>query len=119
MCNHTPLVATFTDAAALALFDPAACNRFRVDVTGDGQNVALGFVQASVSAGGSPASTCLFDGFPGNPMCHGGVCIGTNPVVCAAHDDCHVAFCTRHAGCRVRRTRARRFCARHPGRGRG
>src|SRR5439155_882599 len=52
-------------------------------------------------------------------MCHGGVCIGTNPVVCAARDDCHAAFCTRHAGCRVRRTRARRFCARHPGRGRG
>src|SRR2546425_13162401 len=78
VCNDTPLVATFTDAAALALFDPAACNRFRVDVTGDGQNVALGFVQVSVSAGGSPASTCLFDGFPGNPK-----------ATCAARDICN------------------------------
>src|SRR5438093_238242 len=35
-CNASPLVATFTDAATLALFDPTACNSFRVDVTGGG-----------------------------------------------------------------------------------
>ena len=39
-CNASPLVATFTDAATLALFDPAACNSFRVDVTGGGLLVA-------------------------------------------------------------------------------
>src|SRR5437016_5171478 len=62
MCNVSPLVATFTDAATLALFDPAACNRFRVDVSGDGVDVALGFVRVSVSSGGASANTCLFDG---------------------------------------------------------
>src|SRR5439155_10896546 len=41
-CNASPLVASFTDAATLALFDPAACNSFRADVTGGGQGVALG-----------------------------------------------------------------------------
>ena len=65
-CNASPLVATFTDAATLALFDPAACNSFRVDVTGGGHGVALGFVRASVSTASGPASTCLFDGFPNN-----------------------------------------------------
>src|SRR5437867_2603353 len=75
--NASPLVATFTDAAALALFDPAACNRFRVDVTNGGQDVALGFVGVTVSTGGASASTCLFDGFPGNPS-----------ATCAARDLC-------------------------------
>src|SRR5436309_2026680 len=65
-CNASPLVATFTDAATLALFDPTACNSFRVDVTGGGHGVALGFVRASVSTASGPASTCLFDGFPNN-----------------------------------------------------
>src|SRR5881396_1596855 len=71
VCNDTPLVATFTDAAALALFDPAACNRFRVEVTGDGHDVALGFVRVTVSGAGASASTCLFDGRPDNasPSC--------------------------------------------------
>src|SRR5439155_1355620 len=77
VCNASPLVATFTDAAALALFDPAACNRFRVDVTNGGQDVALGFVGVTVSTGGASASTCLFDGFPGNPS-----------ATCAARDLC-------------------------------
>src|SRR5436309_1880757 len=76
VCNASPLVATFTDAAALALFDPAACNRFRVDVTGS-QDVGLGFVQVTVTMGGASASTCLFDGFPGNPS-----------ATCAARDLC-------------------------------
>ena len=66
MCNDSPLIATFTDAATLALFDPAACNRFRVNAN-DGWDVALGFVRVTVSGGGTSASTCLFDGFPGNP----------------------------------------------------
>src|SRR5205823_6656441 len=60
-CNASPLVASFTDAATLALFDPAACNSFRVDVTGGGAGVALGIVRASVSTASGPASTCLFD----------------------------------------------------------
>src|SRR6266446_3018786 len=77
MCNDSPLIATFTDAATLALFDPAACNRFRVDVTNDGWDVALGFVRVTVSGGGTSASTCLFDGFPGNPS-----------ATCAARDLC-------------------------------
>src|SRR5439155_3774664 len=63
MCNDSPLIATFTDAATLALFDPAACNRFRVNAN-DGWDVALGFVRVTVSGGGTSASTCLFDGFP-------------------------------------------------------
>src|SRR2546428_487872 len=77
MCNVSPLVATFTDAATLALFDPAACNRFRVDVSGDGVDVALGFVRVSVSSGGASANTCLFDGYPGNTS-----------ATCAARDLC-------------------------------
>src|SRR5947208_1905314 len=77
VCNASPLVATFTNAAALALFDPAACNRFRVDVTGGGQDVALGFVGVTVSMGGASKSICLFDGFPGNPS-----------ATCAARDLC-------------------------------
>src|SRR5437867_1999368 len=48
MCNDSPLIATFTDAATLALFDPAACNRFRVNAN-DGWDVALGFVRVTVS----------------------------------------------------------------------
>src|SRR5436190_355078 len=80
-CNASPLVATFTDAAALALFDPAACNRFRVDVTGGGHDVALGFVGVTVSMGSASASTCLFDGFPGNPS-----------ATCAARDLCDGSF---------------------------
>src|SRR5207244_4400597 len=57
--------------AALALFDPAACNRFRVEVTDDGHDVALGFVRVTVSGAGASASTCLFDGRPDNasPSC--------------------------------------------------
>src|SRR5437016_3386727 len=81
VCNASPLVATFTDAAALALFDPAACNRFRVDVTGGGQDVALGFVGVTVSMGGASKSICLFDGFPGNPS-----------ATCAARDLCDGSF---------------------------
>src|SRR5207249_196821 len=65
------------DAATLALFDPAACNRFRVDVSGDGVDVALGFVRVSVSSGGASANTCLFDGYPGNTS-----------ATCAARDLC-------------------------------
>ena len=49
----------------------------------------------------------------GMDMCRGGVCTGSDPVVCAAPDDCHVAVCTRRARCRVRRTRPARFCPRH------
>src|SRR6266705_3594501 len=71
VCNDSPLVATFSDAATLALFDPAACNRFRVEVTDDGHDVALGFVRVTVSGAGAAASTCLFDGRPDNasPSC--------------------------------------------------
>src|SRR5207249_4728528 len=79
--NASQLVATITDAAALALFDPAACNRFRVDVTGGGHDVALGFVGVTVSMGSASASTCLFDGFPGNPS-----------ATCAARDLCDGSF---------------------------
>src|SRR2546427_955375 len=77
MCNDSPLIATFTDAATLALFDPAACNRFRVDVTNDGWDVALGFVRVTVSGAGASANTCLFDGYPGNTS-----------ATCAARDLC-------------------------------
>ena len=84
VCNASPLVATFTDAATLALYDPAACNRFRVDVTGGGHDVALGFVGVTVSMGSASASTCLFDGFPGNPS-----------ATCAARDLCEDRKSTR------------------------
>ncbi len=76
-CNASPLVATFTDGATLALFDPAACNSFRVDVSNGGGDVALGLVGVSVSSSGGSASTCLFDGFPDNTRAS-----------CAARDIC-------------------------------
>src|SRR5947208_16772362 len=105
VCNDSPLVATFTDAAALALFDPAACNRFRVEVTDDGHDVALGFVRVTVSGAGASASTCLFDGRPDNAspncaardLCDGNglsfdvASVGT--LVACAVDQCHDATC--------------------------
>src|SRR5206468_75899 len=96
VCNDSPLVATFTDAAALALFDPAACNRFRVEVTDDGHDVALGFVRVTVSGAGASASTCLFDGSPDNasPSCAarpaGGDQDGDG--ICDAVDNCPYVY---------------------------
>ena len=66
-CTTEPLVTTFTDPAALALFDPAMCNTFRVDVSGGGVDLALGFVGVTVSTASAPMNICLFDGFVGNP----------------------------------------------------
>src|SRR5262245_28717317 len=43
-CTTNALVATFSDAASLALFDPAACNSFRMDVSNGGADLALGYV---------------------------------------------------------------------------
>src|SRR5207253_433421 len=51
------------------------------DVTGGGHDVALGFVGVTVSMGSASASTCLFDGFPGNPS-----------ATCAARDLCDGSF---------------------------
>jgi hypothetical protein len=71
VCNTEPLVVTFTDAAALALFDGASCNAFRVDAGSGSGNLVLAFVRVTVSTAGAPATTCLFDGFPENtsPTC--------------------------------------------------
>jgi hypothetical protein len=68
VCTTDTLVATFSDAASLALFDPAACNSFRVDVSNAGQDLGLGFVGVTVSTAGLPARLCLFDGYSTNPV---------------------------------------------------
>ncbi len=70
-CNATPLVKTFSDAATLALFDPAACNSFRVDQTNSGAEVALGFVRVTVSTSTTSVDLCLFDADPAeaHPTC--------------------------------------------------
>lgn len=62
ICNANPLQVTFTDAPTLALFDPAGCNRLRVDIVGG--DVFLGSVRVDVSP--ASESACLFDGFSGN-----------------------------------------------------
>ncbi len=72
VCNSSPLVVTFTDAATLSLFDPTMCNSFRVDVADKGSHdVVLGFIDVTVSTSTTSASECLFDGFAGNsnPTC--------------------------------------------------
>jgi hypothetical protein len=66
-CNEEPVVATFTDAASLRLFDPAACNGFRVDVSDGGADVLVAFVRVTVSMASGPASACVMDGWPENP----------------------------------------------------
>src|SRR5206468_3383818 len=76
VCNTDPLVATFTDAATLALFDPTRCNSVRVD-TSDADMVALAYVRVTFDTDGGPVSLCPFDGMPGNPQ-----------PVCAARDTC-------------------------------
>jgi len=66
-CNTAPLTITLTDTATLALFDPAICNTFRVDVTNEGGGVALAFVRVTVTTASTTVSDCLFDGQLGNP----------------------------------------------------
>jgi hypothetical protein len=67
VCSAEALAVSFTDPATLALFDPSACNRFRVALSDGGADVALGFVRVTVAAPGGAARLCLFDGYPGNP----------------------------------------------------
>src|SRR5262245_20396337 len=62
--NNTPLVVTVTDPGALAGFDPATCNTFRVDVSQDGAGVYLATALVEVAGAGS---LCLFDGSRDNP----------------------------------------------------
>ena len=69
-CNREPLVVTFADPASLAHFGPASCNSFRVDTSGGGANVLLGFVRVAVATAGAPAETCLFDGWATNAQGH-------------------------------------------------
>jgi hypothetical protein len=66
-CTSDPLLATFSDANSLALFDPNICNTFRVDVSSAGQDLALGFVGVTLTTSGQPAKLCLFDGTSTNP----------------------------------------------------
>src|SRR5947207_1578092 len=63
-CAGQPLVVTVTDPAALALYDPAACNAFGVEVSNAGEDVSLAFVRVDV-AGVPAGQVCLFDGYPG------------------------------------------------------
>ena len=65
-CVEEPLTATFTDAATLALYDPAACNAFRVEVSDGAGDLFLATARVTV-AGAETQSLCLFDGWPGNP----------------------------------------------------
>jgi hypothetical protein len=67
LCNAIPLTVTFTDAPTLALFNPASCNSFRVDVTNLGSGVALAYVRVTVATSSTPEFECLFDGHRGNP----------------------------------------------------
>jgi Thrombospondin type 3 repeat len=66
-CNTTPLVATFTDPASLALFDPRGCNEYRVDVSDGGTALVVAYVRVDVSTTTTPIAVCLFDGFADNP----------------------------------------------------
>lgn len=61
--SNTPLVATITDPAALALFDPSACNSFRIEISHEGAGVYLGAVRVDASG-----SLCLFDGSRTDPQ---------------------------------------------------
>ena len=66
-CNTSSLTITFNDAQTLALFDPAICNSFRVDVTELGGGVAIGFASVTVATSTTPVTDCLYDGFLSNP----------------------------------------------------
>jgi len=65
--NSTPLVVTVTDPTALAGFDPAACNSFRVDMTAEGFGIELSTVAVTVQGGAAAGRLCLFDSYPQNP----------------------------------------------------
>ena len=65
--SNTPLVVTIADPTALAGFDPASCNTFRVDMTHDGSGIELATVAVAVEGGPDAGRLCLFDGFPTNP----------------------------------------------------
>jgi hypothetical protein len=62
--NNPPLVVTVTDPGALAGFDTATCNTFRVEVSQNGDGVYLASALVEVAGAGS---LCLFDGTPDNP----------------------------------------------------
>ncbi len=66
-CNVIPLTITFSDATTLALFDPASCNRFRIDSTNNGGGVALAFARVVVTTSSTSTIDCLFDGDLANP----------------------------------------------------
>jgi hypothetical protein len=42
--------------------------------------------------------------------CQEGTCTGGQALVCAAPDACHVAWCARRAGCRVKRILPQWMC---------
>jgi len=67
-CNDEPLVATVTDPALLALYDPGTCNSFEVTLSGGGVDLALGSVRVEVALEAGVSSLCLFDGDPDNPL---------------------------------------------------
>ncbi len=77
VCNSTPLVATFTDAASLALFVPGGTNAF--EMTTSPGSLALAYVRVKIDLDvGPPQEFCLFDGFVGS----GGTCADRN--ICTA-----------------------------------
>ncbi|MBI4516412.1 MAG: thrombospondin type 3 repeat-containing protein [Deltaproteobacteria bacterium] len=63
-CNDQPLQASFTAPELLALYDPAGCNHFRVEVSGE-NSFAVGFVRVEITTLAGISSECLFDGYPG------------------------------------------------------
>ncbi|MGK3961726.1 thrombospondin type 3 repeat-containing protein [Sorangium sp. So ce118] len=59
-CNWTPLVATYTDPAVLALLDAPQCNDVRVEAV-DGADVAWGFVKVAVESAEGVETACIYD----------------------------------------------------------
>jgi hypothetical protein len=51
----------------LAAYDPAMCNALRMETSGGGRHVDLGFVRVMVTTADATLTTCLFDGWAGNP----------------------------------------------------
>ncbi|XXT14845.1 DNRLRE domain-containing protein [Sorangium sp. So ce429] len=65
-CNWTPLVATYTDPAVLALLDAPQCNDVRVEAV-DGADVAWGFVKVAVESAEGVETACIYDAGTGAP----------------------------------------------------
>jgi hypothetical protein len=66
-CTGDTREVTFTDAATLALIDPALCNRFRVTESDGRADTRFGFVQVTLQTSDGTQEVCLFDGSATNP----------------------------------------------------